>query len=69
VSDCVIDGCVRIGIDIGGTFTDLLLVDDATGAVTVVKTLTTPADPSNAVDAGVREALAASRFVSAARGT
>jgi N-methylhydantoinase A len=50
---------VRIGIDIGGTFTDLLLVDDDTGAVTVVKTLTTPADPSNAVDAGVREALAA----------
>jgi N-methylhydantoinase A len=50
---------VRIGIDIGGTFTDLLLVDDATGDVTVVKTLTTPADPSNAVDAGVREGLAA----------
>jgi N-methylhydantoinase A len=49
----------RIGIDIGGTFTDLLLVDDATGDVTIVKTLTTPADPSDAVDAGVREALAA----------
>jgi N-methylhydantoinase A len=50
---------VRIGIDVGGTFTDLLLVDEASGAVTVVKTLTTPADPSNAVDAGVRQALAA----------
>jgi N-methylhydantoinase A len=49
----------RIGIDIGGTFTDLLLVDDATGDVTIVKKLTTPADPSEAVDAGVREALAA----------
>jgi N-methylhydantoinase A len=49
---------VRIGIDIGGTFTDLLLVDDASGDVTVVKTLTTPADPSDAVDAGIRQALA-----------
>jgi N-methylhydantoinase A len=49
----------RIGIDIGGTFTDLLLVDDATGEVTIVKTLTTPADPSDAVDAAVRQALAA----------
>ena len=49
--------CARIGVDIGGTFTDLLLVDDSSGEVTIVKTLTTPADPSNAVDAGVREAL------------
>jgi N-methylhydantoinase A len=49
----------RIGIDIGGTFTDLLLVDDATGEVTIVKTLTTPADPSDAVDAAVRQALEA----------
>ncbi len=44
---------LRAGIDIGGTFTDLLLVDDATGAFWVAKTLTTPGDPS----AGVREAL------------
>lgn len=48
----------RIGVDIGGTFTDLLLVDDSTGDVTIVKTLTTPADPSDGVDSGVREALA-----------
>jgi N-methylhydantoinase A len=49
----------RIGVDIGGTFTDLLLVDDSSGEVTIVKTLTTPADPSDGVDSGVREALAA----------
>ena len=49
----------RIGIDIGGTFTDLLLVDDTTGEVTIVKTLTTPTDPSIAVDAAVRQALTA----------
>jgi N-methylhydantoinase A len=50
---------MRIGIDIGGTFTDLLLVDDDTGAQTVVKRLTTSDDPSNAVDAAIRDGLAA----------
>ena len=40
----------RIGIDIGGTFTDLILVETATGAMTVGKSLTTPADPSDAVE-------------------
>src|SRR6476660_3392090 len=39
----------RIGVDIGGTFTDLVLVDDATGEVRVGKLLTTPKDPSQAV--------------------
>jgi N-methylhydantoinase A len=62
------DAHARIGIDIGGTFTDLLLVDDATGDVTIVKTLTTPADPSTAVDTAVREALAASGTAAAAVG-
>jgi len=33
----------RIGVDIGGTFTDLVVFDDATGAVTVEKVATTPA--------------------------
>jgi len=51
--------CARIGVDIGGTFTDLLLVDDSSGEVTIVKMLTTPADPSDAVDSAVRTALAA----------
>jgi N-methylhydantoinase A len=63
------DEHIRIGIDVGGTFTDLLLVDDASGDVTVVKTLTTPADPSAAVDVGVREALAAAGTTSARVGS
>lgn len=46
---------LRIGVDIGGTFTDLMLVDDETGRMRVGKTLTTPEDPSVAV----RQALAA----------
>lgn len=47
----------RVGVDIGGTFTDLTLVDDATGAFTVVKTLTTPADPARAVATALKDAL------------
>jgi N-methylhydantoinase A len=42
----------RVGIDIGGTFTDLVLVDDATGVITVSKILTTPHNPAIAVAEG-----------------
>src|ERR1051326_3867211 len=42
-------GSFRVGVDIGGTFTDLILVNDATGELSVGKVLTTPADPSRAV--------------------
>lgn len=44
----------RLGCDIGGTFTDFVLVNDETGDFEVHKTLTTPADPSDAVENGVR---------------
>lgn len=47
----------RAGVDIGGTFTDLIVVDDETGAFAVGKTLTTPADPSQAVETGLVETL------------
>jgi N-methylhydantoinase A len=40
------DGRFRIGVDIGGTFTDGTLVDSAAGQVTTSKVLTTPADPA-----------------------
>src|SRR5216683_1437728 len=43
----------RIGVDIGGTFTDLVLVDDDSGALTVGKLLTTPENPAKAVEAGI----------------
>jgi N-methylhydantoinase A len=47
----------RVGIDIGGTFTDLVLIDDATGERAVGKVLTTPDDPSEAVENGLVELL------------
>ncbi len=45
----------RLGCDIGGTFTDFVLLNDRTGEITVNKCLTTPGDPSDAVEQGVRE--------------
>jgi len=42
----------RIGIDVGGTFTDLVAVDDA-GRVTLAKSASTPADPSRGVLEGL----------------
>ena len=47
----------RVGVDIGGTFTDLILVENESGAITVGKSLTTPADPSEAVETVLRDAL------------
>src|ERR687895_335627 len=44
----------RLGVDVGGTFTDLLLVEDESGEMYRVKTPSTPAEPSEGVLAGVR---------------
>jgi len=46
----------RLGIDIGGTFTDLHLMDEETGALYALKTPSTKEDPSLAVSNGI-EAL------------
>jgi N-methylhydantoinase A/oxoprolinase/acetone carboxylase beta subunit len=47
----------RVGIDIGGTFTDFVLIGDATGALRLHKRLTTPADPAEGAIDGLRELL------------
>ncbi len=49
---------LRIGIDTGGTFTDLCLYDPASGALTVFKLSSTTGDPSEAIAAGIAQALA-----------
>ncbi|HRD77525.1 MAG TPA: hydantoinase/oxoprolinase family protein [Hyphomicrobiaceae bacterium] len=48
----------RVGVDSGGTFTDICLVDDTTGDVRVWKVPSTPDDPSRAIAAGSAEGLA-----------
>lgn len=48
------DRYYRLGCDIGGTFTDFVLLDDQTGEIKTGKCLTTPRDPSDAVEEGIR---------------
>ncbi|MBS3960326.1 MAG: hydantoinase/oxoprolinase family protein [Sandarakinorhabdus sp.] len=45
----------RLGVDVGGTFTDLLLVDEESGRTFRHKVPSTPDDPSRAVVVGARQ--------------
>jgi N-methylhydantoinase A len=47
----------RLGIDIGGTFTDAALVDESTGATQIVKVPSTPDDPANGFIAAAARAV------------
>ncbi len=46
---------LRFGFDIGGTFTDFVLINLESGAISTHKTLTTPHDPTEAVLQGWQE--------------
>jgi N-methylhydantoinase A len=48
---------VRIGIDTGGTFTDVVAIDESDGSVLTTKIPSTPHDPAQGFMAGVRAAL------------
>jgi N-methylhydantoinase A len=48
----------RVGVDSGGTFTDVCLFDDATGRIEVWKVSSTPDDPSLGIATGTTEAIA-----------
>jgi N-methylhydantoinase A len=56
---------VRIGVDVGGTFTDVVLALPD-GQIHVNKTTTTPADPGEGVAAGVAAVLAEARLAPSA---
>ena len=48
---------IRIGVDVGGTFTDFVLVDEARDQIFTGKRLTTPHDPSAAILEGTARLL------------
>ena len=50
-------GRIRIGIDTGGTFTDVVAVDEDSGELVVTKTPSTPADPAVGFMTGVHKVL------------
>uniref|UniRef100_UPI00310180D9 hydantoinase/oxoprolinase family protein n=1 Tax=Neorhizobium sp. EC2-8 TaxID=3129230 RepID=UPI00310180D9 len=52
-----IDTSLSVAVDIGGTFTDVALLDRATGKVWRAKTPSVPSDPSEAFLNGIRLAL------------
>lgn len=47
----------RIGVDVGGTFTDFTLLDETSGQIHFYKTPSTPHDPSEAIENGLRGML------------
>jgi N-methylhydantoinase A len=51
---------IRVAVDIGGTFTDIEILENATGRVHQFKTPSTPADPSIGLIGGIKQA--AERF-------
>src|SRR5262249_17330458 len=56
-SKAMTERTVRVGVDVGGTFTDLVLHDPQRNLVHTGKLLTTPDDPSEAIVGGVERIL------------
>jgi N-methylhydantoinase A len=49
------DGTVRVGVDVGGTFTDLIAAPEGGGALLPVKVASTPQSPAEGVLAALRQ--------------
>ncbi|MCD1286880.1 MULTISPECIES: hydantoinase/oxoprolinase family protein [unclassified Brevibacterium] len=49
---------IRIGIDTGGTFTDIVAFDETTGTLTTTKTPSTPSNPADGFINGIDKVLA-----------
>jgi N-methylhydantoinase A len=52
----------RIGIDVGGTFTDVFLIDEATGTTTITKILNEPGRRAQTVVRGIRRVIDMARI-------
>ena len=57
MSQTAVPARLRIGIDTGGTFTDIVSVDGASGVMRVTKVASTPANPGIALARGVKAIL------------
>jgi len=55
----------RIGIDVGGTFTDFTIIDETLGEVKFHKVPSTPHDPSEAIERGISDLLSQHRIAAA----
>ncbi|MDA7965808.1 hydantoinase/oxoprolinase family protein [Ruegeria sp.] len=53
------ENSLRIGVDVGGTFTDFSLIDETSGVAHHFKTPSTPHDPSEAIENGLKEVIEA----------
>jgi N-methylhydantoinase A len=54
---------VRVGIDVGGTFTDLVALDPASGVIRSLKVLTTPDAPARGVLSGLQALAPGARSI------
>ncbi len=52
---CIIPVVVRVGVDVGGTFTDIVVFNEEAGVLTSLKVLTTPRRPVEAIARGLDE--------------
>ena len=48
---------IRVGIDTGGTFTDVVALDEETGELVTTKTPSTPANPADGFLTGIDKVL------------
>ena len=67
-------GSIRIGIDTGGTFTDVVALDELTGQIVTTKTPSTPNDPADGFMIGIDKVLkllgaGATEIISVSHGT
>jgi N-methylhydantoinase A len=46
---------IRVAVDVGGTFTDVVIMDETTGAIRIEKTSSTPDDPMAAILNGIEQ--------------
>lgn len=46
---------IRVAVDVGGTFTDICIMDEKTGSIRIEKTASTPDDPARAIFNGMEQ--------------